>query len=196
MYWDDSAKKATSSTSSNILIGSACITQPSGTDALGGVSGNATVRVRLNGMSLGTVATANLASSVAQSVTVALTSANILAMNGAPVVVLAAPGAGKAIIVDNFLFEMTRTSTAYANGGVVSFQYHTTTTSVPHAGTIAASVVTGGAGTVQTYLGPNVGSSGLVIPANEGIDITNATAPFITGTGTAKVFVKYRVVTL
>lgn len=196
VYWDDSAKKATSSTSSNILIGSACITQPSATDALGGVSGNATVRVRLNGMSLGTVSTANLASSVTQSVTVALTSANILAMFGAPVSVIAAPGAGKALIVDNFLFEMTRSATAYANGGVVTFQYHTTTSSVPHAGSVAASVVTGGAGTVQTYLGPNVGANGLVIPSNEGIDITNATAAFITGTGTAKAFIKYRVVTL
>jgi hypothetical protein len=94
------------------------------------------------------------------------------------------------------LFEITRTATAFTGGGVVSLQYHTTTTSVPHAGTIAASVVTGAAGTVQTYLGPNVGANGLVIPANEGIDITNATAAFAAGTGTAKVFVKYRVVTL
>lgn len=197
VYWDDTAKKATSTTTSNIIIGAAQLTEVGSTPALGGSSGDATVRVRLNAMSLGTVATGNLDSATLAAATVAISSANILAMNGAPVTVLAAPGAGKAILVDNILFEMTRTSTAYANGGAINFQYHTTTTSVPHAGTIAATLVTtGGAGSAQTWLGPNVGTNGLVIPSNEGIDITNASAAFITGTGTAKVFIKYRIVTL
>lgn len=137
-----------------------------------------------------------MAEHVVRTATVALTAANLIAMNVTPVSILAAPGAGKAILVDQILFEITRTSTGFTGGGVASFQYHTTTGSVPHAGTIAASVITGGAGTVQTYLGPNVGANGLVIPANEGIDITNATASFAAGTGTAKAFIRYRIVTL
>ena len=92
---------------------------------------------------------------------------------------------------------LTVNPTAFTGGGALNLQYHTTTASVPHAGTIAASLVTtGGAGTAQTYLGPNVGANGLVVPANEGVDITNATAGFAAGTGTAKVFIRYRVVTL
>jgi predicted RecA/RadA family phage recombinase len=197
VYWDNTAKKATSVTAGNTIIGGAVLANPDGTSALGGLTGDATVRVRVNDMVVGIVAYGNLDAAVLQEATVAITSANILGMNASPVSVLAAPGAGKAILVEGILFEMTRTSTAYANGGAVSFQYHTTTASVPHAGTIAASLVTtGGAGSAQTWLGPNVGTNGLVIPANEGIDITNATAAFITGTGTAKVFIKYRIVTL
>lgn len=136
------------------------------------------------------------AKSAWQEKVVALTAANILAMNGAPVAILAAPGAGKALIVESIVVEVKRTSTAFANGGAVSFTYTTTTTSVPHAGSIPATVFTGAAGTVVHALGPNVGTNGLVIPANEGISITNATAAFITGTGTAYVWVKYRIVTL
>jgi predicted RecA/RadA family phage recombinase len=193
VYWDNSAKKATSTSASNKLIGVAVLLQPDGTSALGGSSGNATVRVRLN-EAFGVVGTDSAGAVVA---TVALAAADIIAMNGAPVSILAAPGAGKVIIVDSILFEMTRTSTAFTGGGALNFQYHTTTTSVPHAGTIAATLVTtGGAGTAQTALGPNVGTNGLVIPANEGIDITNASAGFAAGTGTAKVFIKYRTITL
>lgn len=194
VYWDNTNKVATSTTTNNTLIGVADLVQASGTNALGGASGDATVRVRLNAAfpsGLGSPA-ANLV----QTATVNLSAAQLIAMGTTPVAILAAPGAGKAILVDEILFEITRTSTAFTNGGVINFQYHTTTTSVPHSGTIAASVVTGGAGTVQTALGQNTGASGLVIPANEGIDITNATAAFAAGTGTAKVFLRYRVVTL
>ena len=130
-----------------------------------------------------------------QYATVNLTAANILGMNAAPVSILPAPGAGKAIVVDNILFEMTTTATAFANGGVVSFPYHGGSTN-SHSGTIPAAVVTAGAGTSNTQLGPATGSNGTTIPANTGVDITNATAPFITGTGTAKVQIWYQIVTL
>lgn len=197
VYWDDTAKKCTATPTSNFSIGVTCLTQPDGTAATGGLTGDATVRVRLHAVAGGLGANNLDSGAVGQSATATLTAANIIAMNGAPVSVLAAPGAGKAILVNNFLFEMTRTSTAFTGGGAINFQYHTTTTSVPHAGTIAASLVTtGGAGTAQTWLGPNVGTNGLVIPANEGIDVTNATAAFAAGTGTAKIFIQYRIVNL
>lgn len=127
---------------------------------------------------------------------VSLTAANIAAMNGAPVAILAAPGAGKAILPLDITIIVKRTATAYTNGGAVSFQYHTTTSSVPHAGSMPASIVTtGGAGTVVHYLGPNTGSNGTPIPANEGIDITNASAAFATGTGTMVVLIRYCIIT-
>ena len=49
VYWDNTAKKATSTVSTNLKIGVAGLIQPDGTSALGGATGDATVRVRLNG---------------------------------------------------------------------------------------------------------------------------------------------------
>jgi hypothetical protein len=130
-----------------------------------------------------------------QYATVNVTSANILAMFTTPVAILAAPGAGKAIVVDTILFEMTTTATAYASGGAVSFVYHGGSVA-SHSGTIPASVVTAGAGTSNTQLGSPTAANGTTVPANTGIDITNATGAFTTGTGTAKVQIWYSVVTL
>lgn len=124
-------------------------------------------------------------------VTVAVTSANILAMNGASVNLIAAPPAGYCVIIDNILVEMVRTSTQYASGGVVTFIY--TGSVAAHTGSLPASVVTGAAGTVLTQLGPATGANGTTVPTATGIDITNATAAFTTGTGTMKVFFDYRI---
>lgn len=49
VYWDDVAKKATSTVGANLLIGQATLDQASGVAALGGITGDATVRVRLFG---------------------------------------------------------------------------------------------------------------------------------------------------
>ena len=49
VYWDDVAKKATSTVGANLLIGQATLDQASGTAAPGGLTGDATVRVRLFG---------------------------------------------------------------------------------------------------------------------------------------------------
>lgn len=126
-------------------------------------------------------------------VSVAVTSANILAMNGTPVNLIAAPPAGYAVIVNNILFTITRTATAYANGGVVTFVYTGGGVAV-HAGSIPAATITGGAGTALTQLGPAVGANGTVVPTATGVDITNGTAAFITGTGTGVARFSYSVV--
>lgn len=123
-----------------------------------------------------------------------VTSANILAMNGAAVNLIAAPPAGYSIMVNNVVFIMTRTATAYANGGVVNLVYTGGAVS-PHASTMPAAIVTtGGAGTALNQNGPAIQANGTVVPTATGVDITNATAPFITGTGTMKVVIDYRVI--
>lgn len=48
-YWDNTNKVVTSTASGNTKIGVAVLLNPDGTSALGGASGDATVRVRLNG---------------------------------------------------------------------------------------------------------------------------------------------------
>lgn len=121
---------------------------------------------------------------------VALTSAQILALNSTPVTLIAAPGASKIIIVEDILFEMTRTSTQYANGGALEFRY-TDGSGAKVSADIASSVVTGAAGTVYNYVGGVIASFTPVV--NAAVVIDNATAAFITGTGTARVFLRYHI---
>ena len=49
VYWDDTNKVATSTSAGNLVIGTAELAQASGMAAPGGATGDATVRVRLNG---------------------------------------------------------------------------------------------------------------------------------------------------
>lgn len=125
-------------------------------------------------------------------VTISVSSANILAMNGAAVNLVAAPAAGYCIFVDNIVIIMTRTSTQYASGGVVTIQY--TGAASVHTSTLPASVITGAAGTVITQLGPATAANGTTVPTATGLEITNATGAFTTGTGTMKVVLDYRIV--
>lgn len=52
VYWDDSAKKATSVATAHNIVGVAAMTNPDGTSALGGASGDASVRAVLRGTTL------------------------------------------------------------------------------------------------------------------------------------------------
>lgn len=119
-----------------------------------------------------------------------LTSANILAMNGAPVTILPAPGAGKVIVVEHIALKMTTTATQYANGGAVEFRY-TNGSGAKVTADIAAAVITATAGDSYTL---NAGvSTSLTGVVNAPIVVTNATAAFITGTGTGVIAIKYRI---
>lgn len=144
---------------------------------------------------LGGITSSEIAPSVVQTAVVSLTSANLKGMYAAPVALLAAPGTGYAIVDVSAVFEMIATATGYANGGAVSIVYNGGSVPV-HAGSVPAAVVTAGAGTTLTNLGAAVATNGTTVAENKGLDITNASAAFITGTGTAKVFLKYRVIAL
>ena len=134
-----------------------------------------------------------------QQAQVSLTAANIKGMYAAPVQILAAPGAGLAIVVSQILVELVTTATQFANGGIVGFQYDSTANlagTLVHAGSIPASVVNAAAGTTLTGLWASSGSNGLTIPSNKGIYISNQTGAFITGTGTGTVWIEYSILTL
>ena len=152
-----------------------------------------------NGSTCVWVNTGSLASPVwsnnsAGALVTSLTAANIIAMYTTPVMIVPAPGAGKAILVDSILFEMTTTSTAFTSGGAVSFAY--SGGAGVHSGSIPASVVTAAAGTSYTMLGMPTATNGTTVLANTAVVISNATGVFASGTGTAKVQVWYSVVTL
>lgn len=140
----------------------------------------------------GAVTSSDISEDVLQVVQVPLTSANILAMNATPVTLIAAPGAGKVIVVDDILLKMVTTATAYANGGAVELRY-TNASGAKVTADIAAAVITAGAGTSYTKV-KGVEAS-LTVVANAAIVITNATAAFITGTGAGVLTIHYRVVT-
>ena len=139
------------------------------------------------------VSSANLEEQLSRTVKVTLSSADILAMNPTPVSLIAAPGTGKIIIVEGILFKMVRTGTAYANGGAVEFRYTDASGAKVTADVAAAVVTTGGAGTAYAHV---AGIEASITPvANAAIVVTNATAAFISGTGTATVTLYYRILT-
>lgn len=144
-------------------------------------------------ISSGAVTSAKLADDIAHTAQVSIASADILALNTTPKQLIAAPGAGKIIIVESILLKMVRTATAYANGGALEFRY-TDGSGAKVSADIAASVVTtGGAGTEYNHVGGVIAT--LTPVANAAVVLRCATADFITGTGTAVVSIKYRIVT-
>lgn len=121
-----------------------------------------------------------------------LTAQNIKDMYGAPVTLIAAPGANKAIIVHDLVFEMKRSATAFTGGGAVSIEYASGSDVVA---TIAAAVVTGAAGTtLSSRVMVDLSDVALANIENDAIKITNATAAFADGTGTAEVHIWYSVI--
>ena len=127
------------------------------------------------------------------SVTAALSSAQILAGNATPVVIVPAPLATQYVSVEEICFKMTRTATAYANGGALEFRYTDASGAKVTADIAATVVTTGGAGVEVNVVRGIVTSFTPVLGA--AVVVRNATAPFITGTGTAIITVLYRIVT-
>lgn len=117
-----------------------------------------------------------------------LTSANILALNATPITLVAAPGSGKCTFVNRIALKMVTTATGYANGGALEFRY-TNASGTKVTADIAAGVVTAGAGTSFTSVGGIEAS--LTGVTNAVICVSNASAPFITGTGTAVIVCEY-----
>lgn len=124
-----------------------------------------------------------------KTVSVALSAANIIALNSAPKVIVAAPAAGTALIPLSMLFSMTYNSVQFTGGGVCQLQYHTKSanlmsstvldTSIKAAASFAAAF-----GTAQT-------ASGLVVFGALALELAAASADFAAGNSTAKVVLTY-----
>ena len=148
-----------------------------------------------DGSQLSNIGSAALNPLVQQVAQVTLTAAQLIAMKTAPVNILPAPGAGKLLVIDAITFQFKHGSTQFTGGGAVTFQYHGTSVN-PHTGSVAAAVLQAATDDTE-YLGPNVGGAlDLQSAINQGLEITNATAAFAAGNGTAIVTVWYSVVTL
>lgn len=128
---------------------------------------------------------------VRNSVSVSLTAAQIIAMGTTPVSLIAAPGSGKCIIVDNITVKMVTTATAFTGGGAVEFRY-TDASGTKVTADLAAAVITAGAGTSFTNLRGIEAS--LTGTANAAIVVRNGTAVFAAGTGNATLTIDYHIV--
>lgn len=116
------------------------------------------------------------------STVVNLTRANILAMHGAAVQILPAPGAGLAIIVKSFsLNYIYANATAYINGDVINLQYSNAAynANLAASSTIAAAALTSANNTLSYASGAASINSASAI--NAPICLTNATVAFANG---------------
>lgn len=133
-----------------------------------------------------------------QHVTVSLTAAQIIAMYTTPVALVAAQGAGKSIVVTKLVFTITRTSTAFTGGAAAIVQYDSTANGAGTQAldsTLASTVITGSAGTtVSCRNGAVISDAASTVTQNKGLYISNGTAVFAAGTGTASVDIWYIVV--
>lgn len=128
---------------------------------------------------------------------ISLTAAQIIAMYTTPVALVAAPGAGKTLAVNKLIFTITRSATAFTGGGAAIVQYDSTANGgglQALDSTLAATVITGAAGTSASIRNGAIISDATTTLVNKGLYISNATAVFAAGTGTATVDVWYSVV--
>jgi hypothetical protein len=129
-----------------------------------------------------------------QHATISLSAAQINGMAAAPVQLVAAAGAGKTIVVTRTALRITRTATAFASGGVGIVQYGNTATGAGTQAldsTFSAATFTGASGASESVRNGAVLSDQGTALQNLGLFISNQTAAFTTGTGTATVDVWY-----
>lgn len=123
-----------------------------------------------------------------ESVTVTLTAAQINGMFAAPVQAIAAQGAGTVIFPTFVFFDAIFGSAAFAGGGTIQLFYSATSPPVSPAtgGPPATFLTTFAANQIQS--GNKSGSTILsALAVNQGIFISNQTAPFTLGTGCSMV---------
>ena len=147
-----------------------------------------------------TVDYANIALDVAATVSISLTAAQFKALYDTPIQVIAAPGAGKLVLVDSVLIDYAYSTAQYTAGGAIGLQYgNASNLRGPSAsGTLAAATLNAVA--ASGYLSLS-GSAGVPLNVaasaslNTAVYISNDTQDFASGSGTFNVYIKYRVVT-
>ncbi len=147
------------------------------------------------------VTAAMLATSLVVEATGTLSQANLVAMNGTPVSLVAAPGAGKAIIVDEIELLHSYSTAAYTSGGDLSIEYATSGTDVLLIDAAFVTAASSGSTVVKPVVYTSTGSDtgfDLAANVNKAIQATNAVGAFADGNAAnvVKWRVRYHVVTV
>ena len=124
-----------------------------------------------------------------------LTVAQIKALIGTPLTIVAAKGSGKTILVDNAVLSITTTTCPFTAGGVLSLTLGTSLGAVITGTMTSAAVVA----TASTTTVTDVISAAATLTGydNTPLVLSNATAAFAFGVGcTGKLTTKYRVVAI
>src|SRR3990167_2170993 len=128
--------------------------------------------------------------------TVSISSAEILALGASPKELIAAPASGTAIVVEEYVHYFDYGTIQYANGsrldvifagGSIGVLGNNVATGIPIADITGASNVIRGHGSEGTQ--PPISSA-------TAVQLKASGAEFITGDGTLKIFIKYRIITL
>jgi len=131
-------------------------------------------------------------------VSVTLNTSQVTGMFATPVQLIATPGAGKLILVQEAsVYTASTGNTAYASGGVAIIQYDNTANGAgtnAMATTIAAANIT--TATSKVLAGVLPSTTALSGVTNKGVFLSNQTGAFTNGTGTnVTVFLTYQVIT-
>lgn len=174
----------------NILVGNA-VGVPTAVAMSGATTIDGTGVVTLGA---GTVGSSNIATSVIQTLEFNLTAGDIVAMNGAPVEIVPAPGIASAIQFISAAVIYDFDTAAYTGGGDVTINY---TGGSPVSTTISDANSFASAGDEITGCVALGTAGGIPLLVNTGLSITNATAPFSnpgTAAGVGRILVTYRIV--
>lgn len=126
---------------------------------------------------------------VAERKTITLTSAQILALNTTPVALIAAPGVGKSISVDEVVFKAPASgATAYTGANAVELRY-TNGSGAKVTGDIAAAALNSTSGRVDKAV-----AAAVTMVANAAVVAVVPTANPGAGNGTVTIDIIYRVV--
>lgn len=174
--WDDFAALRPSDTSSK-------------TDTISEVTAGAGVTVdgvllKDSSITLGT------SKMVIKTAEVAVSAAEIIAMNATPKTLVAAPGAGYVLSFRRAVVIYDSTATAFTGGGVITVNYGSG--GAAQSSNLAATFLTGAGDKVFNMEKLNA-AAGLTMPVNTALVLTNASAPFATGTGVLRVQIEYSV---
>lgn len=161
--------------------------------------GNGVAVDEMDFVSAGPIGNAGINPSISQTVTVNLTSAQILGMFGSPVTLVTTTTPGTAIILDSAFLEVPLTLTTYTAGGTIVINYNGTTSTsggVLSSGFPSSVFLTATAAGYYMSGQTNTSAGVTTVIPNTGLSIGNQTAAFAGGTNTAKVTVNYYIVTL
>lgn len=128
-----------------------------------------------------------------QTRTVNITSAEIVTLNASPKTLIAAPGAGMAIIPLGIVYSFTAGGTQYTSGNTIRSSFSTTTGDALDTG-LSSGILLSASSSITSCEQPFGPSDDIV--ENDSIILRNIGAEYATGNGTLKVFMNYKIIIL